>query len=145
MLRRAPRWVASLGAATLLVTTGGCGKEPAPDAAVPQLATALSRVDESISGKNWERARQELQNIISRTGMALEAGTLTKQQADRIQAAAARLLAELPDPPPQIPPPPPASPDPPTTSDEAEDSEEEAEERREDAEEQEDDDHEEGD
>lgn len=149
MSRRTMRWATSLVAATVLVTTGGCGQEPAPDAAVPQLETALSRVDESIAGKNWERARQAVQKLISQTGAALEAGTLTQEQADRIQAAAARLLSELPDPAPSLPSSPPAPTDPETTQDGVDDLQEEEdekrEERRDDAEEQEDDDHEQGD
>lgn len=124
MSRRSVRWATPSVVGAILLTTGGCGGDPAPDVAVPRLETTLSRVDESIAGENWERARQAVQRLISQTEAALEAGTLTQQQADRIQAAAARLLSELPAPPPQSPTPAaPAEPDAPP--DHAEEPEEE--------------------
>jgi hypothetical protein len=103
--RRTTSWVA----AATLALTGACGDDLAPDAAVPALGKTLSRVDDSISDRNWEHARRQLQNLVAQTEDAANAGTLTQQQADRIQAAVARLLSELPDPPAQ---PTPASPTP---------------------------------
>lgn len=77
MSRPSVRWATSLVLGAILLTTGGCGAETAPDVAVPRLETTLSRVDESIAGEDWERARQAVQRLISQTEAALEAGALT--------------------------------------------------------------------
>lgn len=137
----ATHWATSLVVGVLLVATGGCGEEPSPKTAVPHLESALSRVDESIMRRNWERTRKAVQRLIVQAGAAREAGTLTQEQADRIQAAAARLLSELPEPPP---PPPPEHVDPDSPGSPNQDEDEDArEEDSEDAEEQEEEDEEE--
>lgn len=124
--RRHPRRFApSFAAAALLLAATGCGSEPTAEEADPALGSILTRVDESVVERDWEQAREDLRRLVARTSRAEEAGTLTKEQARRIQAAAARLLTELPDPPP--PPPPPAPPAEPETDD-AEDHEKEDEE-----------------
>lgn len=148
--QRTRRWATTFLFATLVLTTGACGEEPASDTSVPRLEMTLSRVDDSLANRNWEATRTALQTLIAQAQGALEDGTLGQEQADRIQAAAARLLSELPNPPTQSPSPSPPSEDPETTPDEddsdeaqerreevAEERREEAEERREEAEEQE--------
>jgi hypothetical protein len=125
--RRATWWVA----AATLALTGACSDDLPPDAAVPGLAKTLSRVDDSIADRNWDHARRQLQNLVAQSEDAVNAGTLTQQQADRIQAAVVRLLSELPDPPAQPTPPSPTPQEPGTGSDgtDDEDEDEEAEEK----------------
>jgi len=134
MSRRLTRWVTGVMATLILVVAAACGAEPAPDAAVPQLGTTLSRVDDAIVARDWESARRELQTLVAQTAAGADSGKLTQEQAERIQSAAARLLAELPD----SPPPPSLSPTPSqsdTTSKEAEGQAEKSEEDRKKAEE----------
>ena len=123
--RRTTRWATTCVFAIIVLTTGACGKEPAPDAAVPRLETTLSRVDDSLTNRNWEGARTALQTLIDQAQAALEDGTIGREQSDRIQAAAARLLSQLPEPPPQFPSPQDLDT---TPDDEKEDEEEEEEE-----------------
>jgi hypothetical protein len=125
--RRATWWVA----AATLVLTGGCSDDLPPDAAVPGLAKTLSRVDDSIADRNWDHARRQLQNLVAQSEDAANTGTLTQQQADRIQAAVARLLSDLPDPPVQPTPPTPTPQEPGTGSNGTDNEDEEAAEQRE--------------
>jgi outer membrane biosynthesis protein TonB len=121
-------------AAATLALTGSCSDDLPPDAAVPGLGKTLSRVDDSIANRSWDHARRQLQNLIAQSENAANTGTLTQQQADRIQAAVARLLSELPDPPAQPTPPSPTPQEPGTgsnsTDDEKEDDEAEEKEKR---------------
>jgi hypothetical protein len=123
LARRATWWVA----AATLALTGACSDDLSPDAAVPGLGNTLSRVDDSIADRNWKHARRQLQNLVAQTEDAANAGTLTQPQADRIQAAVARLLSELPDPPAQPTPPSPTPQEPGTGSNGTEDENEDEE------------------
>jgi hypothetical protein len=62
----------------------------------PALSGALGRVDAAVVGKQWGRARERLNELVRTTISERDVGNLTSQQADAIQAAAARLGAELP-------------------------------------------------
>ena len=101
MSRRLTRWVTCLIATAILAVATACGADPAPDVAVPQLGTTSSRVDDAIAAQDWEKARRELQTLIAQTAAGANSGKLTQEQANRIQSAAARLLAELPNSPPK--------------------------------------------
>lgn len=101
MSRSVCRALAAAAATAAVALAGGCAGDPAPGAAVPELRTLLSQVDEAVVGQNWADARTRIQQLVARADEAQQAGTLTQEQSDRIQAAAARLLAELPRPAPR--------------------------------------------
>jgi hypothetical protein len=99
MIRRM-HWLAPLVAGAVLVTTAGCGAEPEPVPAdsVPTLAVTLESVDSLIAEGRWARARAQLRSLIADANAAREAGELSPEEADRIVAAATRLLGVLPTP-----------------------------------------------
>ncbi|MFC8504188.1 hypothetical protein ACFUC1_17650 [Pedococcus sp. NPDC057267] len=90
--------------AAIVLVAGACSAKPTPDAAVPRLKSTLSRVDASLASGNYTLARTTLTSLIAQTQTALQDGKLSQEQADRIQAAAGRLLSQLPDPPTHTPP-----------------------------------------
>jgi eukaryotic-like serine/threonine-protein kinase len=62
----------------------------------PALNGALGRVDDALVAKHWQGARERLNELVRTTIDQRDVGNLTSSQADAIQAAAARLGAELP-------------------------------------------------
>lgn len=102
--RHRTRWVAPLLAGALLATTAGCGTElgPVPAESVPTLAVTLESVDTLIAEGRWARARAQLRSLIADANTAREAGQLSPAEADRIVAAATRLLGVLPTPTPSV-------------------------------------------
>lgn len=92
------RWAASAAVVVTLVAPAGCAEPPVPGEAAPRLAQVMARVDDAIATQNWASARKALQRMIDQAAAALEAGTLTEADAVRIQAAALRLLSQLPEP-----------------------------------------------
>lgn len=115
------RLVALVVAPTLLVL-GGCGGTPeSPADAVPELTTTLERVDDALAAGRTEAARRQLEALTSATIEARDVGDLEEAEADRILAAATRLLALLPKPEPE---PEPATPSPAPEDEEQEPDEE---------------------
>jgi hypothetical protein len=93
---RARRTAPTLLLAALLLATG-CGADPSPADAAPELATRLDSVDAEIAAGNYNRARTTLEALAESAVRAERAGDLDESQADRIAAAVSALLAELPD------------------------------------------------
>lgn len=87
---------AAAGAAALALLAG-CGGETGPQEAVPELGTHLEAVDTAVVEGSWEQARSELEALIARADAAEEAGDISSEEADRIRAAATRLLEQLPE------------------------------------------------
>lgn len=95
------RLVAVVVAPTLL-TLGGCGGTPdSPADAVPELASTLGRVDDALAAGRTQAARRQLEALTEATIEARDVGDLEEAEADRILAAATRLLALLPEPTPE--------------------------------------------
>ncbi|RJS45548.1 hypothetical protein [Nocardioides cavernaquae] len=88
--------------ATVLLL-GGCGDaEPTPAEAVPALGTQLEAIDGLIADGHWRQARAALRALITSTEEARAAGDLDHADADRVIAAATRMLNALPTPPPAV-------------------------------------------
>lgn len=98
-------WRRYAGSAALVLSlVAGCGgEEPQPSAAdqVPALSTQLERIDTALAAKRYERARDLLEQLTRTTIEARESGDLDGATADRVLAAASRLLAALPEPEPE--------------------------------------------
>ena len=62
----------------------------------PVLSGALRRVDQAIVRRQWSMARRRLDQLVRSTIRARNVGTFTAAKADAVQAAAARLGADLP-------------------------------------------------
>lgn len=82
------------GAAAVLVVSGCGGAAPSDD--VPELSDELSRVDTAIAEREYRKARRHLNDLVRTTVESRESGDLGTDQADRILAAAARLMSALP-------------------------------------------------
>lgn len=84
----------------LLTPVGaGCAEEqPSAAAAVPELATTLEEIDDALVAGRLVRARRLLDELIETANEARDSGELGSDEADRVLAAAARLLAQLPEP-----------------------------------------------
>ena len=93
LIRRSALWL-SIG---VLLFGAGCGGHPTPADAAPELATRLERVDDAIAAGDYDQARTAVTALVMATGQAEDAGDITGDQADQILAAAAELLAQLPD------------------------------------------------
>ncbi|MFC5730174.1 MULTISPECIES: hypothetical protein [Nocardioides] len=74
----------------------GCGQDPPPGEAVPALAEGLEQVDAAVVAEDYAKAADEVESLLAETRQAEEAGDISNEQADRIRAAAAELLARLP-------------------------------------------------
>ncbi|AEG43236.1 hypothetical protein [Isoptericola variabilis] len=98
-MRPLGRLLAAAGTAALLVT--GCAAEPGPDGPVPELAAVYSSIEDALSAERYDEARRDLRRLVAATESARAAGDLDEARADRVLAAAARLLATLPDPDPR--------------------------------------------
>lgn len=82
---------------------GGCGDpEPTPAEAVPALGAQLETIDGLIADSHWRQARAALRALIAATEEARAAGDLDHAEADRVIAAATRMLSALPTPPPAV-------------------------------------------
>ncbi len=64
----------------------------------PAVSGPLGRVDTVVAAGHWDAARERLDELVRATVRARDVGTLTAEQADAVQAAAARLAADLPGP-----------------------------------------------
>jgi hypothetical protein len=95
-VRARRRTAPALLLAALLLATG-CGADPSPADAAPELATRLDSVDAAIAAGNYNRARTTLEALAASAVRAERAGDLDESQADRITNAVNALLAELPD------------------------------------------------
>lgn len=95
-MRARRRTAPALLLAALLLATG-CGADPSPADAAPELATRLDSVDAAIAAGNYNRARTALEALAASAVRAERTGDLDESQADRIAAAVNALLAELPD------------------------------------------------
>ena len=84
-------------AGVLLATTACAGPTPAGES-VPALRDRLDRVDAALADADYGQARRDLAALTAQAQQAEDAGRLTTEQADRIVAAAARLVAGLPAP-----------------------------------------------
>ena len=85
-------WVAVVACLSLLVS---CGSE-SPGDQVPELADQLSAIDDALADENYPEARQNIEDLVAATEDARASGDLGDGEADRVLAAAARLLTELP-------------------------------------------------
>lgn len=82
--------------AAALVALSGCGESRPPGERVPQLRAALAKVDAAVADRDYRKAGDALAELVRRTRDARAAGTLSAAEADRIEAAAARMNADLP-------------------------------------------------
>lgn len=94
-MHAALRAVAVLVALLALVT--GCSGDPPPGEQVPELAEQLAVVDAEIEDGDLAGARAAVEELVSRTALALTAEEISKDDADQILEAAQALLAELPE------------------------------------------------
>lgn len=88
---------AGLGTAVGVLLLGGCGgggAAPAED--VPALADTLETVESAIADHDYRRARARLDDLVDTAVEARDAGELDRESADRLLAAAARLMTTLP-------------------------------------------------
>lgn len=94
-----------VGVAALATAAGlalaGCGSQPTAGEAAPAVRAALTSLDDAVADERYRRARAALRDLVEATIKARRAGQLTPEQADRILAAAARVDASMPKPPPQ--------------------------------------------
>lgn len=90
--------IGPLLAASLLATTSCAGTTPAVES-VPALRDRLDRVDTALADADYAQARRALAALTAEVQRAEDAGRLSTDRADRIVAAAARLVAGLPPPP----------------------------------------------
>jgi hypothetical protein len=79
------------------LSLSACGEdEPTPPGErVPQLAAQLDAIDTALSARDFTRAERELTALIA-SNRARAGDELDDQEADRILAAVAQLLATLP-------------------------------------------------
>jgi hypothetical protein len=88
---------AGVGTTVAVLLLAGCGggdATPAED--VPELADTLQTVESAITDHDYRRARARLDDLIDTAVDARDAGELDRQSADRLLAAAARLMTALP-------------------------------------------------
>lgn len=89
---------AVLAATSLVVATVmlvGCGDDAPPADRVPSLASDLERVDAAIVDRDFDQAASALDDIEAATETALDDGTLSDSDADRILAAVSALRDAL--------------------------------------------------
>lgn len=100
--RRSGRLVGVAGLATAAaLAVSACGSQPAAGEAAPAVRAALTRLDDAVADERYRKARAALRELVQATIEARRTGQLTPEQADRILAAATRVGASLPKPPPQ--------------------------------------------
>ena len=75
----------------------GCGADEPPSEAAPELADALSAVDDALSNRNFARAEKALDRLAAEAEEAEQDGKISEAQADEIVDAAEDLIARLPD------------------------------------------------
>lgn len=93
------RILAALGLVLALVVTSGCGSaEQSALDQVPALSARLDRIDAAVADRRFGAARDRIDDLVSATVQARDAGDLDTAAADRILAAAAQLLSALPTP-----------------------------------------------
>lgn len=86
--------------ATLTLAVGGCtSRDPAPSAAdqVPHLSVSLERVDAALAAHRFAVAREQLRKLKAEVVQARDSGELPDGDAERVLAAASKLLGMLPD------------------------------------------------
>lgn len=81
----------------LLVGLTACGGTTPASESVPALADHLAEVDAAIAEEDYSAAREAVDALVATTAKARVAGDLTSEQADRVLAAATRVLEELPE------------------------------------------------
>jgi Mg-chelatase subunit ChlI len=81
---------------TTLCLVASCASPTPPADAVPELRAMLSQVDRAIVDRRYAQARTLLDGLVDAAIAARGNGELDAEHADRILAAAARLLAALP-------------------------------------------------
>lgn len=84
----------SVLAATLVLVS--CGSDPSANDRVPALGAVLAEVQESLAAGETDRAQTQLRTLVARTTAARDAGDLSEARAREILAAAATLLAAMP-------------------------------------------------
>jgi hypothetical protein len=91
-------WRTRAGALTVSIylLLAGCGSPTSPAADVPQLADDLTAVDDALIDGRELQARRNLRQLITTAENAQDSGVLDNAEADRILAAATKLLATLP-------------------------------------------------
>jgi len=87
---------AAAAATTCLLLLFGCGAASTPAEAVPELAKALTAVDDALAQQLYPQAGRQLRRLVATAEDARAAGDLEQGEADRVLAAAAKLLAALP-------------------------------------------------
>ncbi|WP_153397012.1 hypothetical protein [Ornithinicoccus halotolerans] len=88
---------AAVAGMAALAILAGCGSDTAPRDTVPELGTHLDAVDTAVVEEDWDQARSELEALVERAEVAAAAGDISGEDADRIRAAATRLLERLPE------------------------------------------------
>ena len=84
---------AATAASVLLLASWGSAP---PGEQAPALTKELSAIDDALAQSDYARAQEHLQKLVAAAEDARAAGDLDDDDADRVLAAAARLLAELP-------------------------------------------------
>lgn len=81
----------------LLLGSAGCGSgDGAPLDQVPALSARLDSIDTALADGRYRAARDRLGDLVEETVAARDRGELDEAGAQRILAAAARLLSALP-------------------------------------------------
>jgi hypothetical protein len=82
--------------AGVLLAATACAEPTPAGESVPALRDRLDRVDAALADADYGQARRALAALTAEAQRAEDAGRLPTGQADRIVAAAARLVAGLP-------------------------------------------------
>ncbi|MDQ4052920.1 MAG: hypothetical protein M3237_09495 [Actinomycetota bacterium] len=96
MSRRAQRALRILALPIVVGVLAGCGSDEPPSAAAPELADALSAVDDALANRNFARAEKALDRLTTEAEEAEQAGEISETEADEIVDAAEDLVALLP-------------------------------------------------
>ena len=101
----------SAAAVACLLALTSCGSD-APGEQAPELAQELAAIDDALAQEEYAEAQEHLANLVDAAEDARDAGELDDGDADRVLAAATRLLAALPGAPEETEPTPEATPEP---------------------------------
>lgn len=97
VLRAARRRAGAAAAIAVLLLLPGCGDDTSPADAVPELSERLAAVDDAVAAGDDEATRAALDDLVSVTREAEDAGELDASEAEEILAAAGHLEELLPE------------------------------------------------
>lgn len=79
----------------LLLSLSACGGS-SPGELRPELTDTLTRIDRAIERQHYRAAHRNLTTLVTQVDAAQDEGNLPAHDAEKVLAAAARLLAALP-------------------------------------------------